>query len=427
MTQVLARPRAFTSRLWGIAAISLAVRLLYALVVMANDPVTGDGGQYQLLAQVLADEERYLQPFRFVHLGEVVPTAEKPLLYPLLLALPGELGLRGLNVQHVVDCVLGALTVVLVGLLGRRAAGERAGLVAAAIAALYPMQVILSGSARSEALYAPLIAGVLLLAYRLLDGPSARRGLALGAVIGLATLTRSEALALLVLLVPPALWLIPSGGRLRLGVAVLAGCLVVVGPWVARNWITFDRPALTTNEGGLLLGANCDAAYFSELIGTWPCFPDPPRSWGTNEAEISSRFRSQAIDYAQEHSGRVPAVVAVRVLRTWELWDPIDQAELEHGISDRNLKAQQAGVLCLYLLVALAVYGGVLLRRRGQPLRILLAPIVLVTVVSALTYGSSRFRVAAELPVMVLAAVAVAELASRRRGGAGRPREAAAA
>ena len=64
---------------------------------------------------------------------------------------------------------MGAATVALIGLLARRVAGDRAGLVAAAIAAVYPPLWMLDASLRSESLYAPLIALVLLLAYRLRD------------------------------------------------------------------------------------------------------------------------------------------------------------------------------------------------------------------------------------------------------------------
>lgn len=229
------------------------------------------------------------------------------------------------------------------------------------------MAIVLSGAARSESLFAALIALALLLAYRLLDRPSLKRALALGAAIELATLTRSEAWLLLALLVAPLVRLLPPGRRLGPACVAVLGWLVLAGPWVARNWITFDRPALSTNEGGLLAGANCAAAYYSPLIGTWPCFPDPPPSWGTNEAVISARFRHQAFDYASAHEGRVPAVVVVRMLRTWELYDPRGQAQLESHISDRNLRFQQVGVVTLYLLTILAAVGLVVLRRGGRP------------------------------------------------------------
>ena len=86
------------------------------------------------------------------------------------------------------------------GLLGRRVAGERVGLIAALIAAIHPTLWTWTGSVRSESLYAPLIALALLSAYGSPSALGARTAALLGAAIGLAALTRSEALTLLVLL-----------------------------------------------------------------------------------------------------------------------------------------------------------------------------------------------------------------------------------
>jgi 4-amino-4-deoxy-L-arabinose transferase-like glycosyltransferase len=376
---------------------------------MGGREVHGDGRQFHFLAEVLGGEGRYLQPFRFLFQhGTAIPTAEKPPLYPAVLALPSALGLDTVQEQRALSCLMGAATVLLIGLLARRVAGERAGLVAAAVAAVYPPLVMLDASLRSESLYAPLIALTLLLAYRLRERPALLRGLALGVAIGLAALTRGEALALVVLLALPLALLLPSGRRLRPALAVVAGCLIVVTPWLARNWITFDRPtAISTNEGGLLAGANCDAAYYSPLIGTWACFPRNDPAWGENEALISSKLRARAIDYAGDHGSRLPAVVAVRVLRVWDLWDPRDAALFESQIADRHIRAQQLSVLAIYVMAPLALAGAVMLRRRGEPLRILVAPIVLVTLVAAATYGSTRFRVAAEIPIVVMGSVAL--------------------
>lgn len=413
-------PRTFAARLASLVLAALVVRLVYALVVMGDGPVTGDGRQFHFLAIVLAEEQRFLQPFRFLFQnGTVVPTAEKPLLYPLALAVPSALGLKTYAAHKALSCLLGAAAVGVIGLLGRRVGGDRTGLVAAALAAVYPSLIVLDGSLRSESLYVLMIALVLLAAYRVVERPSAGRAVALGALIGLAALTRSEALALLALLVAPLLFLMPRARRLRAAAAVLAGCLLFVGPWLARNWITFDRPAaLSTNEGGLLAGANCDAAYFSPLIGTWPCFPDHRPEWGENEAVISGILRRQALDYMGDHASRLPAVVAIRMLRTWELYRPRSQAVLESQIADRQLRFHQAGVAMLYVLALLSAAGLVVLRGRGAPVRMLISVAVLVTLVSAATYGSSRFRAAAEVPLVVLAAVAAVALADRRRARA---------
>jgi hypothetical protein len=303
-----------------------------------------------------------------------------------------------------VSCLLGATAVVLIGLLGRRVAGDRIGLLAGALAAVYPALWMLDASLRSESLYLPLIALVLLLAY-------ARRFVWLGVVLGLAALTRSEALLLL-----PLLLVFLPRPRLRPALVAAGCCFLVIAPWLARNWITFDQPtAISTNEGGLLAGANCHGAYYTELIGTWACFPHNDPAWGENEAVISGHLRSRAFDYVGDHAGRVPAVVGVRVLRVWDLWSPRAASAFEARIADRHIDAQRAAMVSLYLLVPFAIAGAVVLRRRGEPIGILVAPIVFVTLVAALSYGSTRFRVAAEPSIVVLASVGLAAAWRRMR------------
>lgn len=414
---IRSRVRGFPGGLALIALAALALRLFYALVVMRNvHPELGDGVEFHLLAGLLADGHGYIQPgaFLFQH-GRVVPTAEKPILFPLYLSAWTKLGLTGYTAQRAATAALGAITVTLAGLLARRAAGERAGLVAAAIAAVYPMLVALDGSMRSEALYVPLVCGALLLSYRLLERPRLVEAAGLGVLIGLAALTRSEALLLVPALGLPLAWRLGRRDGVRVLAVAAVAALVVVGPWLARNWSTFDRPtALSTNEGGLLAGANCPRAYYGRDIGGWPCFFGDP-AFASNEAVASARLRRRAFDYAGDHLGRLPVVVAVRVLRTWELYNPRDQAVLETKISERKLRVQQAGVASLYLLALLGIYGLVLLRRRRAVLFPLVVPLVLVTLVAALTYGTTRFRAAAEVPIVVLASVAITHLAWERR------------
>jgi 4-amino-4-deoxy-L-arabinose transferase-like glycosyltransferase len=398
------RKRPFATRLAAIAGVGLAIRLVYALAVMGGREPRGDGREFHLLANVLADTGRYLQPFQYLYLHHTVPTTEKPPGYPAVLALFSWLGLDTYAAHRVVSCVLGAIAVVLIGMLGRRVGGDGIGLLAAAIATAYPALWMLDASLRSESLYLPLIALVLLLAYE-------RRFVWLGVALGLAALTRSEAL----LLVPLLLLAIPRP-RLRPALVVVACCFVVIAPWLARNWITFDQPTgISTNEGGLFAGANCHSAYYTPLIGTWACFPKNDPAWGENEAVISGHLRQQAFDYATDHAGRVPAVVGVRVLRVWDLWSPADASRLEASIADRHIDAQRAAMAALYVLIPFALAGAVVLRRRGEPLGILIAPIVFVILVAALSYGSTRFRVAAEPAIVVLASVGLAAAWQRVR------------
>ena len=435
------RPSRFGLALASIALGALALRLVYALRVMGDHRFIGDATEFHLLARTLADTGSYLQPFPWLLGHARIATAEKPPLYPLYLAAWTKLGLSSYHWHLVASCLLGTGTVATIGAVGRRVAGPRLGLTAAALAAVYPGLVVLDGSLRSESLYVLLVLS-LLAAYGLAERPTRGRAAMLGVVIALAALTRAEALLLIVLLGLPAIWLGRArGGRLRLALALCTGCAVLVVPWLARNWAEFDRPAgISTNEGGLLAGANCPRAYYGDAIGTWACFPKlvvplaactrryyplvgrsacislPRAARDRNEAIVSGRLRARALRYAGHHAGRVPAVAGVRLLRTWDLWEPSRSAAFESVLNDRNEELDRWAQRSLYVLALLALAGAIVLRRRERALRLLLALPVLVSVVAMATYGSSRFRAAAEVSVVILAAAALEAGARRIQG-----------
>ena len=390
-----------------IAAAGLAARLAYALLLVKSKPLLGDALEFHLQANLLADGKGYIQPFLYEATGTVRASADKPPLYPFLEAGVSLLGGRTWAWHQLVGCLAGTGTVAVVGLVGRRAAGPRAGLIAAGLAAAYPLLVAADGSLRSESVYALCIALVLLAALAYREAPSARGAALLGVAVAAAALTRGEALVLLVLLA------LPLCGPRRAAVAA-AACVVAVAPWLARCWIVFDRPVLiSTNVGGLLAGANCDATYHGALIGQWDfgCIPPPVHA---NEALEAERLRDRGLSYARHHAGRLPVVVAARLGRSFELFRPREQARQEAFFEGRNLRVEQAGVACYYALVLLAAYGVVVLRRRDGPWRILLAPVALVVFVTVISYGFTRLRVAAEPALVVLAAVALDAVAARR-------------
>jgi hypothetical protein len=104
-------------------------------------------------------------------------------------------------------------------------------------------------------------------------------------------------------------------------------------------------------------------------------------------------------------------VAPVRILRTWDLWAPWEQVGFAEG-RDRHL--QQVGTVVFFVEALVGIAGLVFLRRRRLTTAILLAPVVVVTVTSAIGFGMPRFRHAGELAVIVLAAVAVDRLLGRR-------------
>jgi hypothetical protein len=414
----------FRRALAAIALGGLVLRLIYAYAIVKSRPLIGDAIEFQQQANLLASGHGLIEPYVWFTQHIARPSADKPPVYPLLEAVISLLGGHTWAWHDIVDLVAGTATIWVTGLLGRRVGvggvgvrgggvrgeevrGARLGLIAAGIAAVYPLLIAADGSLRSESVFALWVTLALLCALRLREDPSVRRAIALGFVIALAALTRSEGLLLLVLL--------PFGlPGWRRGLTSVVACVVVLSPWLVHCWVTFGQPVLiSTNVGGLLAGANCPVTYHGPLLGQWDFACLPPGTIA-NEAAESDHLRGVGLRYARDHAGRLPVVIAARVGRSFELFLPRQQWAMEATLEGRSQKVEEAGVLVYYLVALLAIAGAVLLRRRRGPWLILLSPLVLVVFVSVTGYGFTRFRVGAEPALIVLAAVALDGIARRR-------------
>lgn len=410
----------FALGLSALTLLGLAVRLVYALAVAPEQIQPGDPQVYRDLANELAHGRGY-------QLSQTVdrpyPTASHPPLYPLFLAAFTKLGLASFPVHRAVSCLLGATTVALVGLLGRRVAGAAAGLIAAGLAAIYPQLFVVDGTVIAESLYAPLIVSALLLAYRLMDRPTVRTAVALGGVIGLATLTRSEGIVLLLVLAGPITWRLGPGRR-RLIAVVAAVTALALSPWLVRNWVRFDRFPLLSSNGALTQAAtNCSETYYDRrYIGFvfHRCALSSPCLRERGEIRQSECFGREARTYVGDNLGRAPRVVAARVARMWNVYDP--RTDLSYGeLWARERTIAEIGMGMYALLVALGLYGAVLLYRRRVPLLPFVAVFVAASLTAAIAFGFSRYRLSAEPALVVLAAVGIQALTATGMRLIGRP------
>ncbi|MFZ1995417.1 MAG: hypothetical protein WAU75_14995, partial [Solirubrobacteraceae bacterium] len=424
-----ARRMTFRRGLAAIALGGLVLRLIYAYAIVRSKPLLGDALEFQQQANLLASGHGLIEPQVWLAQHVARPSADKPPVYPLLESVISAFGGRTWAWHDIVDLVAGTATIWVTGLLGHALGGSgggggsaiaidgrgaRLGLIAAGIAAVYPLLIAADGSLRSESVFALLVTLSLLCALRLRQDPSLRRAIALGFVIALAALTRSEGLLLLVLL--------PFGlAGWRRGLTSVVACVLVLSPWLVHSWVVFGQPVLiSTNVGGLLAGANCPQTYRGPLLGQWDLSCLPPATVGvggqteSNEAVESDHLRDVGLRYARDHAGRLPVVIAARIGRSFELFLPQQQWAMEAFFEGRSQKVEEAGVLVYYVVALLAIAGTVLLWRRRGPWRILLSPLVLVVFVSVTGYGFTRFRVGAEPALIVLAAVTLDTIAQRR-------------
>lgn len=413
-------PRTFAGRLAAVAGLGLVLRAAYLYGLARKVVGIGDWWFYHWQAGLIANGHGFSDPWLLLGTHHYRPSAMHPPLYPALLSGLYLIGGHSQLEQRSLGLVLGTVTLVLVGLLGRRVGGDRMGLLSAGLYALYPVMIAVDGDLMSEVLYGPLIAGMLLSALAVIDRPTWRRAALLGAVIGLAALTRSEALLFLPFLVLPVAWRARSSWRGRGGVAAvaIAACVVVVTPWLVRNEAVFGRFVLiSTNNQTVIAGANCPQTYYGVNMGSWDvtCIAARTKS---NEAAQAAIWQHQGLSYAAHHISRLPAVIAVRLLRTWDLWQPRRQART--FAEGQQIGVAEAGVAVFWVFALVAIAGVVALwRRRRTALLVLLAPAVVVCVATVIGYGVPRLRDSFDvaLPVLVAAGALAAQerlLASRR-------------
>ena len=412
-------------RFWRILLLivlaALVLRVGYVAFAKTNQPIHGDQLFYNAEANRLARGDGFLEPFDPQALSRGViregkdPAADHPPLTVIVLAPVSFVTSEALIPQRLTMAVLGTVAVVIIGLLARRLAGDRAGWIAAGIAAIYPNLWVNDGLIMSETIATLVVALALLYAYRLIREPNVWNALIVGALCGLAALTRAELVLLVPLLAVPAALVarsVATAQRWKLaGIGVLAAA-VLIAPWVGYNLSRFDEPTyLSTNDGIALLGSNCDSVYYGNGIGLTDlkCLGPNPRGDQSVDSKI---FRDRAFDYIRAHKKRSVLVAFARVGRTWSLFRPWDMVSYNKG-EGREGWVTTLGLIAYYPLLIAAVGGWVVMRRRRRRSWPLLVPALIVTISSAATYGQTRFRVPAEPTLVVLAAVAIAAVVAR--------------
>jgi hypothetical protein len=405
----------------GLALLGLVVRVAYALLHGDSLGQLGfDAAYYHNAANLLASGNGFVEPTFLTKFAISTPGADHPPAYIVFLAAISVIGLKSVLVHQLWSCLLGAGAVAMTGLAGCEIAGRRAGLIAAAIVAVSPTFWFNDALLMSESMTIVVTAALVYFAYRFIRRPTFTLAALLGVACGLAMLTRPEAALFVIFLIVPAA-LVAKGitGRRRIELlAVALGLVTVVtGPWVGYNLARFERPVtLSSGFGQTVYSANCHDTYFGPEIGylSLHCLLTSPAFPPADESVQDERFRNLASEYAKDHKGQVPFVVFARLGRTFGFYAPVDQLRSDERDNHRELAVSAVALALFYASVIASVYGGILLRRRRVSLLPVLAPVATVAVATIVTFGQTRFRAAADVPLALLTAVAVDAWLRRR-------------
>jgi len=397
------------------------LRLAWATYAARNPLGLHDPGFYRLLATQLATGEGYAYL-------DGLPTAYYPPGYAFSLVPVAFFIHHGVLPDAWWAGAIVTLNVLWQGIamvatadIARRVTGRAAaGVVAAAVLALWPNLVHQAMVPLTESLFLALVTVALAIAVRApwSSGWERWRIVSVGALLGGATLVRPITAPVFPLLL--VAFLVARAGWRRAittTVAVAAVAAVVLLPWVVRNAIQMDALTLSTNTG--------DNACMSRFVGSTggfnfeenPCydgrFDDVPRP--EYETEGDSYRRSFAIEFVQEHPGEEARLWFRRLGATFHN-DADGVAALEsYGddpFLDDDLRERLRDLSNGYALLALvvAVPGVVLLLRRGPGGVLVVVASLGMLLPVVLFFGDPRFKV----PVLPAAAIGIATLAYGR-------------
>ncbi len=370
-----ARPAA--RRRWPLLVGGLALLTHAAFFLLREDlPPSPDEREYLALGAALAEEGSLRLPD-----GDA---ARRPPLYPALLAAvrrwqgPEAWPHAVLAVQS----VLSWAATLLLALLAERLGGPRAAALAGTVAALYSPFRFLQMSFLAETLLILLLTAAVY-AYVAAAAPPLRTGprlAALGgvsALLGLAALTRPNAL---LLLLPPLADTLarPGAARLRLARAAALTLPAVLGllPWMLRNDRAVGRFTLSTTAGlNFYLGHNPDYAAEPGLGGrTDYAAYARLRAAGLSEAEADRELWRRGLAFLAENPGET-ARNAVRKAGVWfrptvPQHGPVSlllalatvaaaatAARREGGLDPRRRKAYRALLAALAATAAVTAYS----------------------------------------------------------------------
>ena len=358
---------------WILFILSLAFILRLAWLFYAQPVPISDFNDYRTLAEGILDHGQFGYPEPTSFFLPVHPT----LVAALMLVSRADLWLGfGMVLVSTASCLL-------IYLVARRVlARERPSLIAAAIFAFLPVFVLYSPVLATEHLFIALML-LAMLAVVTLRGSTGWRELAVGLLLGLAILTRGEAL-----FYAPAflfyLWVgttTPRRIKWRQSMLIIIGIVVVLVPWYVRNAV------VVTGETGLSASAGVNFYFAHNDSGFYGAYTEGSPLQGLSAVDASREGWRLAFEYLRENPLRL---VKDTRRATQELFGDPDYALF---LSTRDIRFRgdpdhfdkalrfttslgQALRLTATLLIAAAAFSLLLVPLWTRPLATLVLPLI---------------------------------------------------
>jgi len=387
------------------AAVALVVRVAFAWGYWNGKPLTHDEKEYLALAASVAEGRGFT--YGNTHdMGTGQRFGRAP-GYPAFLSLfqPASETHAAPRAIQLAQAVCLTLGVLMIAAITRAAAGDRAAVIAAWLAALYPPLIWIPAYVLSESLYLPLALGCTLLLTRERPG----HVIAAGIVAGAAILVRPAML----LFVPLAtLWLLRRKQTSLAAIFVLVAACTVL-PWTIRNLRTYERFVLVASEGGVTFWTG-----------------NHPLARGEGDLAANPQLKAAEIDFRRTHAGLSSEALeplyyrdALRMISERPGWWLVLLAKKAFytvvpagpSYTLHSTKYLLTTVVPYAMLAPLAIAGFIWIARHGRPPQFLYLLGASVVLTSLIFFPQERFRIPVTDPLVIIGAAAAL-------GGTLRPR-----
>ncbi|WP_158748509.1 glycosyltransferase family 39 protein [Acidobacterium sp. S8] len=251
------------------------------------------------------------------------PTAIVGPVYPVLLAgifkLFGVYSTSSAIAVRIMQSAFASLTCLFLYLCGRDAVGESTGKLAALLWAVFPLNIFFTSAKVWEtSLSGLLVAALLWTMLPLRDSLSIARWSATGALLAIAGLTNTSLVVLILPFAIAALW--RSRARVLLPACLGAlTCLVLVSPWLMRNYHQFGKVMLRSNFPLEFRIGNNEFSYGQKIEALHPSnTPSINQHWQeVGESQFMEEERVANAQYLSTHHGRFAFSTVNRIVNYW--------------------------------------------------------------------------------------------------------------
>lgn len=395
----------------GILCLAFLLRAGFATFYWKDKPLTIDMKEYILLGKNVAQGQGY-------NYGEEETSGtehySRPPLYPFFLA--GIFSIFGvnLNVVRVIQSLLGALNCLFLYIIARRIFSSRLGIIAALIAAFYLPFIWFSAHILSEILFITLF--LVAIIFLLSKNSPAKSIFLSGIFLGLSTLCRPVTLFFL----PFALfWLAfvyknSFSKIIKVSAALLLGFIIILMPWIVRNYLTFGQFVLVHSSGGVTFWlSNHPLSLGDGDLAANPQLKAAHKEFlknyaGYSREELDRIYFKEAFSYIKAHPLQI---VVLDLKKLFYFWIPIGPS-----MEIFSFRHKLVSYISYFPLLIFSIIGIYLSRSLWKENLLLYFILACFTLSIMVFYPQERFRIPVIDPcLIVFASCTLSAIITRER------------